>query len=141
MTGLWVVLAAVAVAGIFGGYRRFADGRARAVRTGPSLDASRLGADLGRRATFVQFSSQVCAGCRATRRVLAGLGEPGVVHVELDAQSRMDLVDEFHITRTPTVLLLDADGVVRQRIAGAVRRDQALAALHQVTGPPVPSHP
>ena len=64
MTGLWIVLAAVAVALAFGGYRALTDGRARAVRVddgSPRLDADQLGEPLGRAATFVQFSATVCA--------------------------------------------------------------------------------
>lgn len=135
MTGLWIVLAAVALALAFGGYRRLTDGKARAVSTEPTLDASRLGSELGSQATFVQFSSTVCAPCRATHRVLSELAttDPGVAHVDLDAETRLDLVDEFSVTRTPTVLLLDAAGVVRHRITGAVRRDQALEALNLVS--------
>lgn len=135
MTGLWIVLAAVALALAFGGYRRLTDGKARAVSSEPTLDASRLGSELGSQATFVQFSSTVCAPCRATHRVLSELAttDPGVAHVDLDAETRLDLVDEFSVTRTPTVLLLDAAGVVRHRITGAVRRDQALEALNLVS--------
>lgn len=135
MTGLWIVLAAVALALAFGGYRRLTDGKARAVSSEPTLDASRLGSELGSQATFVQFSSTVCPPCRATHRVLSELAttDPGVAHVDLDAETRLDLVDEFSVTRTPTVLLLDAAGVVRHRITGAVRRDQALEALNLVS--------
>lgn len=107
MTGLWIVLAAVALALAFGGYRRLTDGKARAVSSEPTLDASRLGSELGSQATFVQFSSTVCPPCRATHRVLSELAttDPGVAHVDLDAETRLDLVDEFSVTRTPTVLL------------------------------------
>ena len=87
MTGLWIVLAAVAVALAFGGYRALTDGRARAVRVddgSPRLDADQLGEPLGRAATFVQFSATVCAPCRATHKLLAEVtGEqPSVGHVD-----------------------------------------------------------
>ena len=70
MTGLIIVVIAVAVTLAFGLYRRATDGRARAVdphRQGPRLDAARLGGDLGPTATFVQFSSPACAPCRSTQ--------------------------------------------------------------------------
>jgi len=133
MTGLWIVLAAVAVALAFGGYRRVSDGRVRTISSSQQsrLDQARLGDDLGPDATFVQFSATVCAPCRATHRVLSEVAaeRPGVVHIDLDAESRLDLVEEFSILRTPTVLVLDGAGVVRHRIVGAARKDEVLGAL------------
>jgi thiol-disulfide isomerase/thioredoxin len=138
VTGLWILLGAVVIALGFGGYRRLTDGRARAVTrtSAPRLDAARLGGELGAEATFVQFSSAVCAPCRATHRLLADLtgSEPSVTHIDVDAETRLDLVEEFGITRTPTVLLLDADGLVRHRIVGAARKADVLTALQQVSG-------
>ncbi|MGI5441586.1 TlpA family protein disulfide reductase [Streptomyces shenzhenensis] len=98
---------------------------------GKRLGAADLGGDLGERATLVQFSSAFCAPCRATRRVLgevAGL-VPGVAHVEIDAESRLDLVRELGILRTPTVLVLDAGGRVVRRAAGQPRKADVIAAL------------
>lgn len=134
MTGVWIALAAVVLALAFGGYRTLTDGRARTVRAAPALDEATLGAPLGNQATFVQFSSTVCAPCRATHRVLSEVvaGTEGVEHIDLDAETRLDLVEEFGITRTPTVLLLDADGVVRNRIVGAARKSDVVNALQQV---------
>lgn len=134
MTGVWIALAALALTLAFGGYRRLTDGRAKAVRSAPSLDEDTLGAPLGSQATFVQFSSTVCAPCRATHRVLSEVvaSTNGVQHIDLNAETRLDLVEEFGITRTPTVLLLDADGVVRNRIVGAARKSEVVNALQQV---------
>jgi thiol-disulfide isomerase/thioredoxin len=138
MTGVWILLGAVVLALAFGGYRKLTDGRARTVRTdaAPRLDASRLGVELGTTATFVQFSSSVCAPCRATHRVLTDVmaGDPTLTHIDVDAETRLDLVEEFGITRTPTVLLLDAGGVVRSRIVGAARKQDVLDAVNQVAG-------
>ncbi len=136
MTGVWIVLGALAVASAFGGYRKRTDGLAKAVRAGraPKLDAVRLGDDLGATATFVQFSATVCAPCRATHRLLSDLtaADPAVNHIEINAETRLDLVEEFGITRTPTVLLLDCAGMVRHRIVGAARKSEVLDALHRV---------
>ncbi len=131
MTGLIVVLAAVAVAAAFGLYRRATDGRVRATRDEARLASEDLGDELGRAATFVQFSSAVCAPCRATRTLLTELvaSEPELRHIEIDAEQRLDLVERFGIIRTPTVLLLDGTGTVRQRITGAPRKPEVLEAL------------
>ncbi|GED88733.1 thioredoxin family protein [Streptomyces sp. 6-11-2] len=95
------------------------------------LGAAELGEDLGARATLVQFSSAFCAPCRATRRVLGEVARmvPGVAHVEVDAEARLDLVRELGILRTPTVLVLDADGRVVRRAAGQPRTADVIAAL------------
>lgn len=86
---------------------------------------------LGERATFVQFSSAFCAPCRTTRVLLADVAdkEPGVVHVEVDAEEHLALVRELDVRRTPTTLILDPSGVELARAAGAPRREQVLAAL------------
>ncbi len=85
----------------------------------------------GERATLVQFSSAFCSPCRATRRVLADVAEavPGVVHVEIDAELHLDLVRELDVLRTPTTLVLGADGAERTRAVGAPRKEQVLGAL------------
>lgn len=98
---------------------------------GERLTAADLGGRLGERATLVQFSSAFCAPCRATRRVLedvAGMVD-GVRHIEVDAEAHLDLVRRLDIVRTPTVLVLDADGAVVRRAAGQPRRVDVIAAL------------
>jgi len=133
MTG-WVVCAAVLVmASAFGVLHRKRNGRVRVrVRDGEVLlGATELGESLGERATLLQFSSAFCAPCRATRRVLdevAGM-VPGVAHVEIDAEARLDLVRRLGILKTPTVLVLDADGRIVRRAVGQPRKADVIAAL------------
>ncbi|MGK5531069.1 TlpA family protein disulfide reductase [Streptomyces sp. URMC 129] len=134
MTGLVVCGAVLAAAGAFGLWHRRRDGRMRMRERdgGRRLDAAALGAArLGRRATLVQFSTAFCQPCRATRRTLAEVAGmvDGVVHVEIDAESRLDLVRELGILRTPTVLVLDATGTVVRRASGQPRRADVIAAL------------
>lgn len=98
------------------------------------LTAQELGVELGQRATLVQFSSAFCQPCRATRVVLGEVADmvPGVTHVEIDAESHLDLVRRFDVMRTPTVLVLDAAGRVRKRATGAPRKADVIAALGQL---------
>ncbi|MCK2214938.1 thioredoxin family protein [Actinomadura sp. ATCC 31491] len=98
--------------------------------TGP-LSAADLGAALGERATLVHFATAFCQPCRATRRVLADVGAlvPGVRHVEVDAESRLDLVRRLEITATPTVLVLDGAGHIVKRASGLPRKADVLVAL------------
>ncbi|ARP74534.1 thioredoxin [Streptomyces pluripotens] len=98
---------------------------------GERLGAAELGGELGERATLVQFSSAFCAPCRATRRVLGEVAAmvAGVNCVDVDAEARLDLVRELGIRKTPTVLVLDADGRVVRRAAGLPRKADVIAAL------------
>lgn len=95
------------------------------------LGTAELGEGLGERATLVQFSSAFCAPCRATRRILGEVAAmvPGVAHVEIDAEARLDLVRALGVLKTPTVLVLDADGRVVRRAAGQPRKADIIAAL------------
>lgn len=133
MSGLVVCLAVLAAASGYGLLHRRRSGRVR-VRGrdgGKRLGAAELGEGLGERATLVQFSSAFCAPCRATRRVLtevAGL-VPGVSHVEIDAEDHLDLVRELDILKTPTVLVLDAEGRIVRRATGQPRKADVIAAL------------
>lgn len=110
--------------------RRRVDGRFRDAGD-TRLSSTDLGHPLGRRATFVQFSSAVCATCPQVRRMLTDLvgAEPDVAYVDLPSEAHDDLVRRLDVRRTPTVLLLDADGVVTSRTSGPVRPEQARAAL------------
>jgi len=101
------------------------------------LSSDTLGSTRGFRATYVQFSTDTCAKCPPTaallRRVAASV--PGVAHVEIDAVARLDLARRFDILRTPTILVLNHEGLVVARISGAPSEAQAREAL-DVAPPP-----
>ena len=135
MNGLLALLAALALASVVGLWLG-RSGRRIARPLDPHDDAERLtvediGSRLGERATLVQFSTAFCQPCRATRRILTDVAGrvDGVAHVEIDAESRLDLVRRLDILRTPTVLVLDADGRVVRRASGQPRKEDVLAAL------------
>lgn len=132
--GLIALVAALAVALAAGGLWRWRDGRMRAaeaVSAGARLSEHDLGAPLGQRATLLQFSSEFCAPCRATRQTLAEVAArtEGVTHVELDVADRLDLVRRLDVRRTPTVFVLGPDGLVTQRASGRPRRADVAAAI------------
>ncbi|WP_329519266.1 TlpA family protein disulfide reductase [Spirillospora sp. NBC_01491] len=135
MEGALVAAAVLVAATAFGLIRRRRDGVLRA-RGGDgdvseTLGSGDLGAELGEKATLVQFSSAFCAPCRATRRVLDEVATmlDGVAHVELDAEDHLDLVRRLNVLRTPTVLVLDGAGRIVRRAAGQPRRADVIAAL------------
>lgn len=137
LTGLIVGGVALLAASAYGVVHRRRAGRVRAVPATadpvPPPQADLL-ADLGVPAgqvTLLQFSSAFCAPCRATRVVCAEAARttPGVAHVEVDAESRLDAVRALDIWKTPTVLIVDAHGRIAGRAQGAPTRAQVLAAV------------
>ena len=98
------------------------------------LGPADLGQPLGEQATLLQFSSAFCAPCRTARAVLGDVASmvPGVVHIEVDAESHLDLVRQLDVIRTPTVLVLDSTGRIRTRATGAPRKADVIAALGEV---------
>lgn len=132
-----VLLLTLAAATAMGLLWRRRNGTLRAVDAStPDLFAAEItavGGTPGSRATLVQFSSSFCSPCRATRRVLtevAGL-VAGVAYVEIDAETHLDLVRRHNILRTPTTLVLAADGHVVVRSTGQPRKADVIAAVGQ----------
>ena len=168
MSGIWVVVGVLAVATVFGVWFTRSSGRikdARVVTTPPGIQAARdddppadieadvpdarsaalveaLQGRLGQRATVVQFSSAFCQPCRATRRILEEVTAmvPGVAHVEIDAEDNLDLVRALDVRRTPTVMFLDADGILRKHASGLPRKADVIAAIGELV-PASPSDP
>jgi len=148
VTGLVVLVLVLVVATALGVWRRRTNGRlrrtdrmlGRARETGPahdgstSLSAAELGHDLGSRATLVQFSSAFCAPCRAARQVLAHTAGQvdGVRHVEVDAESHLDLIRRLGVTKTPTTFVLDADGRIVRRAVGVPRVPELRATVDAI---------
>lgn len=133
MTGVVLLGLVVALTTVAGLADRSRQGRVRDTDPAGTLreELTALGAAPGSRATLLQFSSAFCAPCRATRRTLAevaGMVE-GVSHVEVDAEQHLALVRRLGILKTPTTLVLDADGREVKRAAGQPRKADVLAAL------------
>jgi thiol-disulfide isomerase/thioredoxin len=153
--GLIALVAALAVAVVTGLAWRRTNGRVRGIRgsagtpgtpgqqaaggaaaaTGPVLTPAELGLPLGQRATLVQFSTAFCAPCRATRRILAEVAGmvDGVEHVEIDAESHLDLVRRLDIRRTPTILVVGPDGRIAKRASGQPRKADVIAAVGELS--------
>ncbi|WP_169165831.1 TlpA family protein disulfide reductase [Cellulomonas taurus] len=95
------------------------------------LTAADLGAPLGDRLTFLQFSTGFCAPCRAARRVLDRVVDTseGVAHVEVDVADHAELAERFAVTATPLVVVLDPQGAPLARLAGVPSLAQARAAV------------
>ncbi|WCN84037.1 TlpA family protein disulfide reductase [Micromonospora sp. LH3U1] len=140
LTGLLVVVGVLTAATVLGWWWRRRDGRIRPVVADDrpvdsnSEPASSALAALGVRpgaVTLVQFSSDFCAPCRATRRLLTDIeGRVDGIHVvEIDAERHLDEVRELAIWRTPTVLVVDTEARIVQRVSGVPDRDELITAL------------
>ena len=101
---------------------------------GHRLTPETLGEALGSRATMVQFSSAFCTPCRATHSLLSQmvLTMDDVKHIQVDAESHLELVRELDIRSTPTTLFINKDGNEVGRAAGTPKREQVLAALSNI---------
>ena len=131
MSGIWVLAGVAVLVAAFASWRRLTDGRLRAHKDSDRLSAAQVGGVLGERATLLQFTSAFCAPCRATRRILDEVAQmiPGVRHVDLDVDDHLELVRELNIARTPTILVLDAHGVIVRRASGQPRKADVISAL------------
>ena len=138
LVGVAVVAVVLLAATAYGVLRHRRSGRLRVPDQAAAarLSAADLGRPLGEEATLVQFSSAFCRPCVATRQILgtAVAGLPGVAHIEIDAESHLDLVRRLGVASTPTTLVLDRRGVERGRATGVPRRDEVLAAVAAVRG-------
>ena len=101
---------------------------------GHQLTAEKLGEALGSRATMVQFSSAFCTPCRATHSLLSQmvLTMDDVKHIQVDAESHLELVRELDIRSTPTTIFINKDGIEVGRAAGTPKREQVLEALEAI---------
>lgn len=140
MTGGLIALAVALIVATAAGLamrRRAGRFRPAPARDDLALTAADLGTELGERATLVQFSTAFCAPCRPTRQLLAQVAGmvPGVTHVDIDATTRLDLVQRFRIASTPTVLVLGPGGVIAKRATGLPRKADVIAAIGQAIEP------
>ncbi|UAJ78174.1 thioredoxin family protein [Leifsonia sp. ZF2019] len=137
IAALGILLALVATATAAGLVWRATTGRARSARRADTVRAAEVGASaFGERATLLQFSTEFCAPCAATARVLeaAAREEEGVAHVDVDLTERPDLARRFAVLQTPTTLVLDGTGVIRARIGGAARPADVRGTLDRILG-------
>jgi len=132
---LWL-LGILVAASAFGLWRKWSDGKTRSVSKQEIVTAKEVGHALGERATLLQFSSAFCAPCRQAKGVLGRTAEivPGVTHIEIDAESHLELVRRLDIRRTPTTLVLDDRGRVHNRVSGVPRQEELFQVLAQSIG-------
>ncbi|MCR2764815.1 thioredoxin family protein [Microbacterium sp. zg.B48] len=136
LIGLALLLAVTVALGVFVRWRQ---GRPRRDIPHEIVQPARLGAEaLGRTATLLQFSTDLCSRCPGVHRTLASVAEAhdGVLHLDVDVTHRPDIAKHFNILQTPTTLVLDGDGAVQTRFGGSPNRDVLELELNRLTGQP-----
>lgn len=128
------ILLVLGLASAYGFWYQRSRGKVRqsqSAQVDQGLTTAILGEELGSRATLVQFSSAFCTPCRATRTLLQDIvaDMPDVRHIDIDAETHLELVRTLDIRSTPTTLILDSRGIEVGRAVGAPKRDQVTIAL------------
>jgi len=125
------IVIVLAIASAYGFWHKSARGKVVVKAEKGLITPALIGADLGSRATLLQFSSAFCGPCRATRLLIedvtADMGD--VKHVEIDAEANLELVRQLDIRSTPTTLFINGDGHEVGRAVGSPKRDQVLSAI------------
>lgn len=138
-----IIIAALVLSALAAGFWwRARTGRAKLVRSGEIVDLAKLKAtrsgspvtSFGKKATLLQFSTEVCSICVQTAKYFQELESknPDLTHIEVDLTDRMELAAHFNVMQTPTTLILDRTGKVQARIGGAPKLNviqQELAKL------------
>ena len=131
MKSLLPIVIVLAIASAYGFWHKSTRGKVVVKAEKGLITPALIGADLGSRATLLQFSSAFCGPCRATRMLIedatADMGD--VKHVEIDAEANLELVRQLDIRSTPTTLFINGDGHEVGRAVGAPKRDQVLSAI------------
>ena len=135
MQSVLLILLVLAFATAYGVWDKLRSGRVKdGVDARHSVSANEIGAELGESATVLQFSSAFCTPCRTTRVTLSSVIShyPKIKHVEVDAESNLELVRKLDIRQTPTTLFLNSEGREIARAVGAPKRDQVVDALERI---------
>lgn len=137
LEALVAVIALVAVSTALGLLWRARTGRTRTTAAGAAedrVDPAVLGGALGERVTLLQLSTELCAVCRPTARLLRTMAAStgGAAHLEVLLDRRPDLADRFAVLQTPTTLVLDGRGVIRARVSGAPKPGDLEQAVAKV---------
>ena len=135
MNSFTPIVIALLAASAFGLWHKFNAGKVKSGRAhGIKLSERDLKKPLGSRVTLLQFSSAFCTPCRATKMLITSTidGMADVVHVDLDAESNLDLVNRLAVKSTPTTIILNSRGIEVGRAVGAPTKSQILSAISAV---------
>ena len=81
------------------------------------------------------FTSATCESCERATAKASVVASPEVSYQEISYQQRRDLHDRYAIEAVPTILLADADGVVRVSFVGVPNATELWAAIAEAREP------
>lgn len=142
---LVALLALVALATVVGLAWRRSTGRVRRrpesdddIRAGDLVRPADVGTTeaFGDRVTLLQFSTEFCTYCPATRRLLSAEAarHEGVEHIDVDLTRAPDVATRYNVLQTPTTLILDRRGAIRARIGGPPKPRELESELARLLG-------
>jgi len=132
VTGVWVLVGALVVAGVLVWLLQAREGRIKQTSAGvPAGLPEPVQAVLAGGVTLVQVSTTFCAPCRHARAVLSRLADTtaGLTHVELDVTDRPEIATSLGVFRTPTTVAFTSDGTELLRVGGVPKQDTLIDAL------------
>ena len=131
---LLVVLAVIGLAALVGAWWRARDGRVREGGDGrftsEQLTSVGLG-DLPATGGALLLGSPTCAPCTTVKAILGQVAEERREFrwTYVDAADHMDIADDHHVMRVPTLFVLDGRGRILARTSGVPARRDLLAVL------------
>lgn len=142
--GIWVLIGTLVLATVFGLYRRRTDGRIRGAKDSQSSSLQTLiatGQDSPAALHIVQFSSEVCAQCRAAERIITPLadGRESVSYHQVKVEKHPELVSSLNIMRTPTIIVADSQGAITHRITGVPKTSELRQLLDSTASAGLPA--
>ena len=95
----------------------------------------KLGFEIGKKATILQFKTQYCSICPGVKRQISELikNDQDILFYEIDAVEKIDLARKLHVKSSPTVLFFNEDGLEEGRIIGAPKNNEIKNTLEKIT--------
>lgn len=83
----------------------------------------------------VAFTSATCESCADVKEKMAVLESADVATQDVEATRDKDLYDRYHVEAVPTLVIADADGVVRGSFVGPMTATDLWATLAELREP------
>ena len=132
----WLLIASVLVlSSAFGLFLQFTRGKlTKKYSNEIFFDQLKIGQELGKKATILQFKTEYCSICPGVKRQINELikNDKGISFYEIDAVERIELAKKLHVKSSPTVLFFNEAGLEEGRIIGAPKKDQLRNTLVKI---------
>jgi thiol-disulfide isomerase/thioredoxin len=121
MDNIWLLATTLLVAVSLGFWLKASQGSIRSAKPHKNFasEFSKFGL-LGRSATLIQFSTDFCANCPGSKKILKEISSQmsDVEFIEIDAEKNLGLTKKLNILSTPTILIIDSQGDELARVSG-----------------------